>query len=461
MRKNSVLASFGMEDNDVAIQPMDQAQVVEQDGILNSAMDATGEIEKEIADLQSFEAAAEKVEEIVEQQAVDLAAVQGQEAPTEVTVKVQNEETGETTEETVAEVSPETQPTVDQNSTPEQVEQAVAVAQENFAFAMGNLGCESFADVKESFRLQSSNVGFESRRLNPVMAMAVSHEGFKETLKKMKDAIVATIKKIYAKLKEWVQKIIPALRPVQQKLVEVSNRAKEMQKGNYKWKKEIKLDIQFLTAVNVATGKGNIDGGHLPEELSKWCDGVNNIFGGKALDGKSRLLTMSSVVNKIPEIDLGGEIGKKRVLAVATKIFWVSCEGSSTDAKYYKLESQAPSLEMKGYKEIENEFYSKGAKEALKMIVEMGEFVAKDKGKATQTIKKLEECAGNVIKSLDNTDASRIEDENAAKNVKTLLSVGNMFETDILAIAASYGQLPNIIYKGAVATLGKMEEEMQ
>lgn len=461
MRKNSVLASFGMEDNDVTIQPMDQAQTIEQDGILNSAMDATGEIEKEIADLQSFEAAADKVEEIVEQQAVDLAAVQGQEAPTEVTVEVQNEETGETTEETVAEVSPETQPTVDQNSTPEQVEQAVTVAQENFAFAMGNLGCESFADVKESFKLQSSNVGLESRRSNPVMAMAVSHEGFKETLKKMKDAIVATIKKILAKLKEWIQKIIPALRPIQQKLQEVSNRAKEMQKGNYKWKKETKLDMQFVTALVVATGAGNVNGAHLPDEMIKWCDGINAIYGGKAIDGKTNILSMSSIVNKIPETDIGGEIGKKKVLAVAGKVFWISCDGTNNEAKYYKLGSAAPSIDMKGFKEAESDAYNKGTKYALDAIAEMGEFVAKDKGKVTQTIKKIEECAGNVMKSVDATDVSRIEDDNAAKTVKTLISAASMFDSDLIAIATSYGQLPNIIYKGAVATLGKMEEEKQ
>lgn len=214
-----------------------QAQADEQE-----FNDEQGDVETKVEALESMEQVLDEGEAQVVQNEVNQAALEGEAAP----AAQEGEAVTVTTEEGAPVVTVQAEevpaPTIDQNSTPAEVGvEAIKLNNKLTNFA-ARLRMNSAEDMKAYLGVTKGfGGGLESIMSNPMSAYKEGCEGFKDTLVKYKNKVIAFLQKIGQTIVKWFRKFVNACKMTKKRAKSLKEKIKAMDAKDYKVSENSKL----------------------------------------------------------------------------------------------------------------------------------------------------------------------------------------------------------------------------
>lgn len=282
------LLSLGDEDSfagESSIENMTPVEEIQAQSDESEFIEEQGQVEEHMEALESMDQIVEEGEAQVIQNEVNEAAMEGQTVPEGADVAGTVEVDGS---EEVAAVAPAEEvpaPTLTQDSTPEEVGlEAIRLNNKLTNFA-GRLRIGSAEDMKSYLGVNRGfGGGLESITTNPLAAYKEGCLGFKETLVKYKNKVIAFLQKIAQTIVRWFKKFINACKMTKRRAKNLKEKLKGMEAKDYEIKANSKLPgaVAWVYGYD-STGKDYISkrAQHIDDIIKKIKNVADSVLTGK------------------------------------------------------------------------------------------------------------------------------------------------------------------------------------
>lgn len=193
---------------------------------LSDAVSDGNAIQQEIVEMENAEQVIQQMEQVASDNAVNIAAAEGQPAPENIV---------DSAGEVVAPVNPESQPVIDQNSTPEEVNNVAAQTVATVESLMGNLkfNHKKYSNIT-GVKSMPSCESLVRNRYNGLLNLKITQEALGDTIKDLYNKAKDFIKRIIEKIREWLAKYIPFFKNIREKGDALVKKASEIKRPELK-----------------------------------------------------------------------------------------------------------------------------------------------------------------------------------------------------------------------------------
>lgn len=468
MALNIFSKSFGnLSDEGFATVNMDApaSEIIQDEVNAQEFGDQAYEVQEQIVALEDANEVVGEMEDQAIQNEVNLAAVQGEEVPTAETTEAVTVETegGEPVVTATAEEIPA--PTIDQNSSPEEIAvqtQNIEAAVENFA---GRLMGTRASALYDTLGVYSRNTGIESFVRNPIQTYAQGVEGFKDTLVAIKNKVLDVLQRVGQFIVKWFRKFVNACKMVERRAKSLYNKLKEAKEADFEIKDGEKgKNVSALAAIYLDNGGKNAVSSRVKE--------VEGTFNG-ILSLAKEILKGTMEPSKLDE-----EAAKKyRALETsALGYIWKGIKkffGAKVDKEKINFAVLVDNGKIYGYsnKSDQKEFprlesHEIDSKQDVTSSVSTRLNVAKELANSvvteTKTVsKKIDEAskAINDLKTSVSKLASNNKDDSKKANYNYAFRRSISVATDLFKLSAVYGLIPSQTLAAAHNIMSTLEKK--